>query len=56
MYIFMKIAIFGASGGIGKFVVKRALDKEYKVTAFVRNPSKLDISHDKRALPNSLFS
>lgn len=40
----MKIAIFGASGGIGKFVVKHALNKGYEVVAYVRNPSKLKLS------------
>jgi len=42
----MKITIFGASGGIGKFVVKHALDKGYCVTAYVRNVSKLKIFHE----------
>lgn len=42
----MRITVFGASGGIGKFVVKRALNQGYKVNAYVRNPSKLDITHD----------
>lgn len=42
----MKIVVFGASGGIGKFVVKHALKEGYKVNAYVRNPSKLDVTHD----------
>jgi len=42
----MKIAVFGASGGIGKFIVKHALDKGYEVNAYVRNPSKLKLSHE----------
>jgi putative NADH-flavin reductase len=42
----MKIAILGASGGIGKFIVKHALDKGYEVNAYVRNPLKLDISNE----------
>ncbi len=41
----MRIAVFGASGGIGKFVVRRALKQGYRVNAYVRNPSKLDITH-----------
>ena len=41
----MKIAIFGASGGIGKFVVKHALNKGYNVNAYVRNQSKLKLSN-----------
>ncbi|MEG2289857.1 MAG: NAD(P)H-binding protein [Clostridium sp.] len=38
----MKIAVFGATGGIGKFVVKHALEQGYSVNAYVRNPSKLE--------------
>lgn len=41
----MKIAIFGAAGGIGKFAVKHALEKGYEVNAYIRNPAKLTISH-----------
>lgn len=41
----MKIAVFGASGGIDKFVLKHALDKGFGVVAYVRNPSKVKISH-----------
>ena len=37
----MKIAVFGATGGIGKFVVKHALEQGYSVNAYVRNPDKL---------------
>ena len=39
----MKIVIFGASGHIGQIVVAHALEKGYKVTAFVRNPKSLSI-------------
>jgi putative NADH-flavin reductase len=42
----MKVIIFGASGGIGKFAVQHALEKGYKVKAFLRNPSKLTIKHE----------
>ena len=41
----MKIAVFGATGGIGKFVVKHALEKGYEVNAYVRNPQKLQIEN-----------
>lgn len=41
----MKVIIFGASGGIGKFAVQHALEKGYDVKAFLRNPSKLTIKH-----------
>ncbi|MGK7925192.1 MAG: NAD(P)-dependent oxidoreductase [Spirulina sp.] len=41
----MKLVIFGATGGTGRQVVKQALEQGHAVTAFVRNPDKLDIQH-----------
>lgn len=41
----MKIVIFGASGATGKEVVKLGLEHEHLITAFVRNPKKLEIVH-----------
>lgn len=41
----MKVAVFGAAGGIGKYAVQHALEKGYMVNAFARNPAKLTISH-----------
>jgi len=41
----MKVIIFGASGGIGKFAVKHALEKGHEVKAYLRNPSKLTMKH-----------
>lgn len=41
----MKIIVFGASGGVGQHVLKLALEKGIEVTAFVRTPSKIQISH-----------
>ncbi len=41
----MKLTIFGATGISGKLLTKQALDEGYKVTAYARNPSKLDFSH-----------
>lgn len=43
----MKIIVFGATGGVGQEVVKQALDKGMEVTAFVRTPSKMPLSHEK---------
>lgn len=43
----MKIIVFGATGGVGKYVVKQALEKGMEVTAFVRTPSKLDLEHEQ---------
>lgn len=42
-----RILIFGATGGTGKELVKQALTKGYEVSAFVRNPDKLDITDEK---------
>ena len=43
----MKITIFGASGATGKNVVEQALAQGNEVTAFVRNPKKMEIKDDK---------
>lgn len=43
----MKVIIFGAAGGIGKYAVKHALVKGYQVTAYLRDKSKLHISDKK---------
>jgi len=43
----MKIVVFGATGGTGKQVVQQALDQGYEVKAFIRDPAKLTISHEK---------
>lgn len=40
-----KIVIFGATGGTGQQLVKQALEQDDYVTAFVRNPDKLNYSH-----------
>ena len=41
----MKIIIFGSTGTIGKQVVEQALNADHQVTAFARNPNKLDFDH-----------
>lgn len=43
----MKIIVFGATGGVGQSVVKQAVDNGFEVTAFVRTPSKLEVTHEK---------
>ena len=46
----MKITVFGASGGVGREVVTQVLDRGDHVTAYVRNPAKLDLTHPKPML------
>lgn len=43
----MKVLILGASGKTGRHVVEQALRKGHEVTALVRSPEKLDITHPK---------
>ncbi|MEE6712306.1 NAD(P)H-binding protein [Pediococcus acidilactici] len=40
----MNILIFGATGGIGKYVVKHAKENGYQVTVYVRNAKKISDS------------
>ncbi|MFF2094170.1 NAD(P)-dependent oxidoreductase [Paenibacillus sp. NPDC058174] len=41
----MKLVVFGASGGIGRKVIRQALDAGHQVTAYVREPKRLVIGH-----------
>ncbi len=41
----MKLLIFGSTGGTGRQLVQQALEQGHTVTAFARNPAKLDIKH-----------
>jgi putative NADH-flavin reductase len=41
----MKIVLIGASGFIGSAILKEALDRGHTVTAIVRNPEKITITH-----------
>ena len=43
----MKLVIFGATGSIGSQVVEQALEQGHTVTAFTRNPDKLNIHHPR---------
>jgi len=43
----MKIAIFGATGGTGKELVKQALERGHGITALVRDPQKLSVSDQR---------
>ena len=42
----MKIAIYGAGGAIGTAIAKEALGRGHQVTAVVRDPAKVELSHD----------
>jgi putative NADH-flavin reductase len=42
----MKVAIFGATGMTGRFVLDEALARGHEVTVLVRDPDKLDIEHE----------
>lgn len=41
-----RITVFGATGGTGKQLVEQALASGNEVVAYVRNPSKLSITHE----------
>jgi len=41
----MKLVIFGSTGSIGHQLVVQALEQEHTVTAFARNPAKIEIEH-----------
>lgn len=46
----MNVTIFGATGKTGIEVVRHALDQGYEVTAFVRDPARLGIEHDRLSI------
>jgi putative NADH-flavin reductase len=43
----MKLAIFGATGGTGQFVVNEALERGHEVTAMARRPDAIAQRHPK---------
>lgn len=43
----MKLTIFGATGGTGRHLLRKALDAGHEVTAYVRTPSKLVLAHER---------
>ena len=43
----MKLTIFGATSSSGRLVLEKALAAGHEVTAFVRDPSKLDVTNER---------
>jgi putative NADH-flavin reductase len=41
----VRVTVFGATGGIGRHIVRQALDRGHAVTAVVRDPARLDVRH-----------
>src|SRR5690242_17529739 len=42
----MNLTVFGATGGIGREIVRQALGAGHRVTAVVRDPARLDVGGD----------
>ncbi|EYT84544.1 MULTISPECIES: NAD(P)-dependent oxidoreductase [unclassified Streptomyces] len=43
----MNLTVFGATGGIGREIVRQALDAGHRVTAVVRDPDRLTVTGDR---------
>lgn len=43
----MKLTVFGATGGVGREIVRQALASGHEVTAVVRNPARLAVSGER---------
>jgi len=46
----MQIALFGATGHIGRAILDEALARGHDVTAVVRDPARLDLRHDRLSI------
>lgn len=43
----MKVTVIGAIGRTGRHLVRWALDAGHEVTAFTRQPAKMDLEHER---------
>ncbi|MEU9999538.1 NAD(P)H-binding protein [Streptomyces sp. NPDC050848] len=43
----MKLTVFGATGGVGREIVRQALDAGHDVTAVVRDPARLTVTGER---------
>ena len=43
----MKLLVIGATRGIGRNLIEQALDQDHEVAALVRNPQRLNFSHER---------
>src|SRR5205807_10600885 len=43
----VRVAVFGASGGVGRLVTEQALGRGHEVVAYVRSPAKLGLAHER---------
>ena len=43
----MKAVVFGATGSVGRHIVEQGLGRGHEVTAFVREPSRLGVAHER---------
>jgi putative NADH-flavin reductase len=52
----MKLFILGATGGIGRHLVRRLLEQGHSVTAYVRSPQKIGTAHASlQVVPGDVF-
>ena len=43
----MRVLVFGATGSVGRHIVEQGLGRGHEVTAFVRDPSGLEVEHER---------